>query len=169
MNTVTVDLNRKDLLRAQFQMVRRMRVLKLLFVVLLAYSQYLVFTSHPPPPLAVSLVVAPVVAGLFTLAALLVTYLFVAIRMLGKLRHQQGVLGKHEFTIDDDGLRENTAVNETRVAFGHAQKVFRTRKYMFVRIRAMGFFLIPRRSFADESADAQFWNALQPLVAQKEK
>jgi hypothetical protein len=169
MNTVTVDLSRKDLLRAQFQMVRRMWILKLLFVLLLAYNVYLVFNSSPRPPLAVRLVVALVVAGLFTLTALLVTYLFVAIRILSKLRHQRGVLGRHEFTIDDDGLRENTEVNETRVAFGHAQQVFRTRKYMFVRIRALGFFLIPRRSFADPSADAQFWNALQPLAAQKEK
>jgi hypothetical protein len=67
------------------------------------------------------------------------------------------------------GLRDIIAVYETRVAPGHARRVFRTRNLLFVLVRPRGTFLMPRRDFADAAAYRDFWNALQPLAAKKEK
>jgi len=168
MHTVSVNLSRNDLLRAQFQVVRRLRVFKMLFVAMLLVAAYLALTSYPQPG-ALGVLSAFVVAALITICAILITYLVVAIRLLAKLPAAKGVLGPHEFALDDDGLRELTDCNEMRVAWGHARKVFRTRTFVFVLVQKPTILLIPRRAFADRRADAQFWNALQPLVAQKER
>jgi hypothetical protein len=168
MLTVSADLSRNDLLRAQFQVVRRLRVFKMLFVAMLLVSAYLAMNSYPVPG-ALALGSAFVAALSITICAILITYLAAAVRLLARLPAATGALGAHEFAIDDDGLRERTEFNEMRVAFGHAKKVFRTRTFVFVLVRKPAILLIPRRAFADRVADAQFWNALQPLVAQKEK
>jgi Na+/melibiose symporter-like transporter len=168
MQTVSADLSRKDLLRAQFQVVRRLRVFKMLFVAMVLVATYLTMNSFPQPG-ALGVFSAFVVAALITICAILITYLVAAVRLLVKLPAAKGALGAHQFALDDDGLRELTDSNEMRVAWGHAKQVFRTRTFVFVLVRKPTILLIPRRAFADRRADAQFWNALQPLVAQKEK
>jgi len=131
-------------------------------------AAYLAVQSHPRPD-TIGIVAAALTAVLITVAAILLTYLVLATRLLVKLPRAAGVLGAHEFAIDADGLRKLTAIKDTRVAWGHATQVFRTRTFVFILVRKPMLWLIPRRAFADTAADTQFWNALQPLAAQKEK
>ena len=163
---VVVHLRLRDLLRAQFQMVRRMPVFKLLFVALLAWNAWLWYRSSPPAGL-VPAGAFILTAVLFTGAALLATYAVAAILMLGRLGSTPGVLGEHVFEITADGLREVTQVSEIRIAWGAARKVFRTRSFLFALVHARGAFLFPRQAFADSPAYDEFWNALQPLAGKK--
>lgn len=166
MPRVVVHLRRRDLLRAQFQMVRRMPVFKLLFVALLAYNAWLWYRTTPPTGIT-GAVVGLIVSLLFTVSAVLIVYAVAAPLMLYRLRNAPGVLGEHSFEITEDGLREVTEVSEIRVAFGSAKKVFRTRSFLVALIHSRGAFLFPRRAFADSSAYDEFWNALQPLAGKK--
>jgi hypothetical protein len=164
MPRVVVHLRRRDLLRAQFQMVRRMRVFKLLFAALVLYAVWDWYSSTPRPPWYLG-VAAPIGAALITGALLALTYLVVALLMLMRLRKMPDVLGEHAFEITPEGLREVTAASEVRVAWGSARKVFRTRSFLFALTRQRGAFLFPRRAFADAGAYDEFWKALQPLAA----
>ncbi len=166
MPRVVVHLRRRDLLRAQFQMIRRMPVFKLLFVALLAWNAWLWFSTSPTPGIAAAFAHL-LTAVLFTGAALLITYGIAVILMLKRLGSTPGVLGEHAFEITQDGLREVTEVSEIRVAFGAARKVFRTRSFLFALVNSRGAFLFPRHAFADSSAYEEFWNALQPLAGKK--
>ena len=166
MPRVVVHLRRRDLLRAQFQMIRRMRVFKFLFAAFVLYGAWQWYTARELIPwfLGVSTVISAIV---ITLVMILLTYAVVAPLMLLKLRRTPGVLGEHSFEITPDGLREVTDVSEIRVAWGSASKVFRTRSFLFALIESRGAFLFPRRSFADGAAYDEFWNALQPLAGKK--
>jgi hypothetical protein len=165
MPRVVVHLRRRDLLRAQFQMVRRMPVFKLLFVASLAYGAWILFNSAPPPGILLGALAGVAVSALIVGAAVLMTYAVAATIMLIRLGSTPGVLGEHTFEITEDGLREVTEVSEIRVAWGSAKKVFRTRSFLFALVHARGAFLFPRSAFADRTAYDEFWKALQPLAA----
>jgi hypothetical protein len=166
MPRVVVHLRRRDLLRAQFQMICRMRIFKLLFVAFLLYGAWDLYYSKPSVPWYLQVAV-PVMAAVISGSLLLLTWLVVAPLMLLKLRKTPGVLGEHSFEITPEGLREVTTVSEIRVAWGNARRVFRTRTFLFALIRDRGAFLFPRRAFPDSAAYDEFWNGLQPLVAKK--
>lgn len=104
------------------------------------------------------------------LTATLLLLFSVAITTLAMVllsRGDRGVLGAHTFRFVDAGLVESTSVNETLMKWGGVRSVRRTRHYIYVRPTRATAHIIPRRSFADASADDDFWNALQPLVAKK--
>jgi hypothetical protein len=163
MPRVVVHLRRRDLLRAQFQMIRRMPVFKLLLVALLVSNAWYWYRTTPPTGV-LGAVIAVGTALLLTAAIVLVVYLIAAALMLNRLRSTPGVLGEHTFEITGDGLREVTEVSEIRVAWGSAKKVFRTRSFLFALINARGAFLFPRHAFPDATAYEEFWKALKPLA-----
>jgi hypothetical protein len=169
MPRVVVHLRRRDLLRAQFQMIRRMRVFKLLFLAILAVGvwDWYRYPSIPEMPWYLWTGEALLGALLITCAAILLVFLIVAPLMLLKLRKTPGVLGEHSFEITPEGLREMTAVSEIRVGWGSARRVFRTRSFLFALIQDRGAFLFPRRAFPDSAAYDEFWKGLQPLAGKK--
>ena len=167
MHRVVVHLRRRDLLRAQFQMLRTKRFFKLLFVVFAVFGVWDLYFSTPRPEWYFFISVPPVGAAVIVSLVLLLAYLVVAPLMLLRLRRAPGVLGEHSFEIDSECLREVTNGGETRVAFGSARRVFRTRSFQFALIRERGAFLFPRRAIADAEAYDEFWKALQALAPKK--
>lgn len=167
MPRVVVHLRRRDLLRAQFQMIRRLRIFWMLFVAMVALSAWQLYRSSPLPEIWYVPVGLVVPATLVVAAAVLLTYAVVAPLMWMRLRRARGVIGEHAFELNADGLRETTEAGETRVAWGSARRVFRTRAYLFALLHGRGAFLFPRRAFADTAAYDEFWNALQPLAGKK--
>jgi hypothetical protein len=166
MPRVVVHLRRRDLLRAQFQMLRRKRIFAMLFIAMLAVSAWDLhrFGSLPGNYAVAALVLTPT---LIVAVAILASFAIIAPLMLVRLGRTRGVLGEHAFEITDQGLREITEAGETRVAWGAARRVFRTRAFLFAVIHSRGIFLFPRRAFANASAYDEFWNALQPLARKK--
>jgi hypothetical protein len=169
MPQVVVHLRRRDLLRAQFQMIRRMRIFKLLFLAFLSVGVWDWYRYPPLPKMPLYLWTGEVllVALMVTCAAILLVFLIAAPFMLLRLRKTRGVLGDHSFEITPEGLREVTDSSEVRVSWGSARKVFRTRSFLFALIQDRGAFLFPRRSFADSAAYDEFWKGLQPLAGKK--
>jgi hypothetical protein len=166
MHSVVVHLQRRDLLRAQFQLVCRARVFRVLFVALLLYAAWDMFDSDSVSRVIGGLA-ALAMAALITFAAILIVYAFASARLLLRLRRTRGVLGEHRFELGADGLRELSESGETRLAWGSARKLLRTRSFLFVFVRPASLLLLPRRNFPDREAYADFWNRLQPLVAKK--
>src|SRR5690348_7804485 len=113
MHRVVVHLRRRDLLRAQFQMLRRKRFFKLLFVVFAVIGVWDLYFSTPRPERYYFIAVASVAPAVIMSSLLLLTYLVVASLMLLRLRRTPGVLGKHSFEIDSECLREVTNGGET--------------------------------------------------------
>jgi hypothetical protein len=169
MPRVVVHLRRRDLLRAQFQVIRRMRIFKFLFLAFLAFGVWDWYRYPPIPEMPWYLWTGEVLlaASLITGAAILLVFLIVAPLMLLRLRKTRGVVGEHSFEITPEGLREVTDVSEIRVAWGSARKVFRTRSFLFALIHDRGAFLFPRHAFSDSAAYDEFWKGLQPLAAKK--
>lgn len=168
---VVVHLRRRDLLRGQWHVILRDRIWIAVFIVSLGLSIYLLWDLRKAAHAwffsdsnAVLAALAFALASLLTAAGVVFRYLCAAPLLLWRLMNAPSLLGEHTFEISESGLREITELGETRIAFGHARRVFRTRSFLFVLL-APRTLLLPRRDFADAGVYREFWKALQPLAA----
>ncbi len=76
------------------------------------------------------------------------------IRFLLKL--SDGVLGMHEYELQDDGLFERTAVNETLTKWERIKGISRAGQYLAIELPQGAFYIFPRRSFANEDEQLAF-------------
>ena len=90
------------------------------------------------------------------LGVFLVSLLFV---MLGSTS-RSGVIGRHTFTIEDAGLREQTAANDTLSYWSAIRRIEKTRAAINVQISPWLFYVMPRRSFGSDEAFDAFFDAL---------
>jgi len=166
MPAVHVNVNRLDFAIGFWRTSIRHPVNLFLFGALglvLAIGQ--VGRGHEKTALAIGLALF---AGLLTATLLLLfSVAITTAAMVAFSRGERGVLGEHTFRFVTDGLIESTSVNETLMKWGGVRSVRRTRHYIYVRPTRATAHIIPRRCFADVSADDDFWNALQALVAEK--
>ena len=86
-------------------------------------------------------------------AALILGFLSSMIFILLSSSIKSGVLGPHTYSIDQEGLREVTPVNEGLQKWLGVQEVGRSKRFLFIRINGYLFHLIPRHAF---SSDEEF-------------
>lgn len=66
------------------------------------------------------------------------------------------VLGSHVFELAGDGFRDMTTAYESRFAYAALRSIDTTSDHIFVLIDHASGYIVPRRSFASESACAEF-------------
>jgi hypothetical protein len=89
--------------------------------------------------------------------------LFALMSGLLAAKRASGILGDHVYSIQSDGLREQTSVNDTLLRWGGAQDLIRTSAFLLIRIGPALFHILPRRSFSSVEEYNAFWRAIQPL------
>lgn len=92
---------------------------------------------------------------------LTVTLLLQALYVVLGVAKQQGVLGLHEFRIEEEGFREKTTVNDTLHAWPVIRSIHVGKDYSYVRTGAWSLHILPARSFPNRDAYADFLAALQ--------
>ena len=79
---------------------------------------------------------------------------------LGK---KSGVLGKHDYTLTDLGLREVTDANESVQKWSGIQDVIMLPHYVLIKINGYLFHIVPRRAFANEEQFLAFYEKARTL------
>jgi hypothetical protein len=93
----------------------------------------------------------------------LVCFLFFLVPFILMSFRSPGLLGEHVFTLEQDGLRERTTVNDTLIRWGGVHDLHRTSSFILIGVSPMIFHVLPRRFFASQNAFDAFWAAIQPL------
>lgn len=73
---------------------------------------------------------------------------------------KSGVIGVHTYTIEESGLREQTAANDTLNYWAAIQKIEKTQNAILIQINAWLFHVLPRRAFDGQEQYEAFFNAL---------
>ena len=87
----------------------------------------------------------------------------------------KGMVGQHELEIDDHGLVERTAVNETRQSWHGVERITETEEHAFIYISSIMAHVIPKRSVTVGDPDTfiararKSWLAANPDVTAGEK
>jgi hypothetical protein len=74
-----------------------------------------------------------------------------------------GVLGTHQFEISPDGLKEKTVANEGLNKWCSIQEVRTVGPFLFFKVSAFQFHIIPTKSFENEKALLEFENTAKDL------
>ena len=86
----------------------------------------------------------------------------------------KGMIGEHELEIDEQGLFERTAFNESRQSWACVERIERTETHAFIYISSMAAHVIPRDSatvgdfepFVEKATE--YWLAANPAAANRQ-
>lgn len=93
-----------------------------------------------------------------------IVFLFALIFVLLNSNTKSGVLGVHTYTIEDTGLREQTAANDTLNYWTAIQKIEKNKNAITVQINAWLYHVMPRRAFDGQTQYDAFYDALKERV-----
>jgi hypothetical protein len=96
-------------------------------------------------------------------------FVFSLVFILLNSNTKSGVLGTHTYTIEDAGLRERTAANDTLNYWSAIQKIDKTKSAITIQINAWLFHILPRRAFGGQEQFDAFYDALSRRVEEEDK
>ncbi len=73
---------------------------------------------------------------------------------------EKGFIGDQVFEILGDGFLEKTMGSETKTAWAAIENIYKTEKYIFVKINGSRFHIIPKRAFSDQAGFYRFWDLI---------
>lgn len=154
--TVAADVTRADIVAMNLILLPRLPVTG---VWMAAFAAVAAWSARPVLPER-PLLFAGVVTGM---AVAGVVFMFSAclILMLLTISRKQGFLGRHRFTLRDDGFEEDTGGTRTFTEWSGVRKAIVTRRYLCVLISAYRAHVIPRRAFDSQDAYEQFAGRLE--------
>ena len=158
---VKYSLTRGDILRWQFYLMCRHRVL---ILIVLALGLFTAWNDVRQPdfaqyPIAVktcyALFIILFIFGFAGGATMLTLWLTV------RFKKYRGVLGEHELEIRPDGLAERTDYNETISRWAGFHKLITTGGYLYIHVTDNNVHIVPRHFFASPQAEKQFCDEIR--------
>ena len=159
--TVRYSITRWDILRWQFYLLIRNRVLIVLGLIV---SIGLVWQALGTPEMAgrstgFKIFYAVFFTGMmFCFVGTVTMVLMFCTVMFKKFR---GFLGDHELEIREDGLAERTDVNESVHRWAGFHKVVTTGRYLYIYVTDNNVHIVPRRFFTSEQEQRAFQDEIQ--------
>lgn len=96
-------------------------------------------------------------------------FVFSLVFILLNSNTKSGVLGKHIYTIENTGLREQTKANDTLNYWSAIQKIEKTKSAITVQINAWLYHILPRRAFDGQDQFDAFYEALSRRIGEENK
>lgn len=166
--SVTFELTPEHLWKSQIQWQWHSRTgrISLAIAVVCAIAAavampFLTHSMHPEKPFLIDVVAAAVAIGITTLLFLV----YGKKVLLSSLGSRPGVLCEHVIEIRPDGLRERTHVNDTLWKWEDVREVAESPEYVYLRVRAIGMFAVPKSAFGSEDRVRGFVNAVRGRLA----
>jgi hypothetical protein len=105
-----------------------------------------------------------VTTAIFTSGALAFMLALILLSTLARNRRGSPAAEVQAYAVTDAGLSRQSATSETLIKWGGARSLHRNRSAIYVGVSAASYFILPRRSFADDQEYGSFWDSIQRLV-----
>lgn len=157
---VTANIKRADLVHL-LVMVNIKSALQTILTLSLFIFAYLVITQNPSnlkswlTALTSSLIASP--------AALIIMLIISSIVILLNSNKKSGVLGKHIYSLSEEGLHEVTIANESLNKWNGIESLTITKNYIIFKINGYLYHIIPKRDFANDAEFNNFWGKANEL------
>lgn len=166
---VTTDIRSTDLIETAYFFTVSSRRKTLLFIIafvvlwrFIGEFQYLLLINEQSPALAAFKVFGILFSALLTgVAVQLLVAASLAAFLLLQSHGSRGIWGTHTFSLDPEGLRESTAINESLYRWGGIHAVAKTSEHIFIRPNPGHIYILPRRAFKNPQEFSLFWSELE--------
>ena len=156
---VTTDIRKSDLIWFNLAIIPKTRstYTTILFIAILVFA-FIAWEKGLPQSSNdwLAVIIASLgggIGGMFV--GMVISFTFILLSSSTK----NGILGKHEYRINQEGLHEKTTANEGVSKWGGIQEVQPAGSYLLYRISGYLFHIIPYRSFPSDEARKEFLNA----------
>jgi hypothetical protein len=158
--TIRYSLTRGDILRWQFYILIRNRVIMAFGLVV---SLVTVWNDLRTPELAANSIGFKIFYAVFltiTMFCFVVLATMLMLVCMVMFKKYRGLLGDHELEIRDEGLIERTDVNESVHRWSGFHKIVRTGRYLYIYVTDNNVHIVPRCFFASEQEERAFCDEL---------
>jgi hypothetical protein len=161
---ITVRHKTTDLLRLGLYATLRKTSLKLtlLAVALVVFGINLHEQNSPLDPFRLFAIM--LTTAIFTAGALVLMLALILLSTLMRNRRGSPAAEVQAYSVTDTGLSRQSATSETLLKWGGARSLYKNSNAIYVGVSATAYFILPRRSFADEQEYQTFWNSIQKLA-----
>jgi len=162
--TITVRHRPTDLLRLGLYATLRRSSLRwtLLAIALVVFGINL--NEHDSPLDALGLFAIILTTAIFTAGALVFMLALILLSTLARNRKGSPGAEVQAYSVMETGLSRQSATSETLIKWGGARSLHKNKSAIYVGISATAYFILPRRSFADDQEYGAFWNSIQRLA-----
>jgi len=167
MSSVTVDLSRWDLARLSAFAFRKSTVVRWILIALGVFVITNLLTTRGVPGTVIDAIAILLTMLVFVGGAVVLMLLLNWVAVALASRESNGVLGRHVYSVRDDGLHEVTSANETLIKWGGATALYRAPALFYIQVAPGLFHVFPRRCFESQESFDVFWNSIQGLVPDK--
>jgi hypothetical protein len=162
--SVKYTLTRGDILRFQFYLLVRNRVLIAFLGIMHVFSLWMNLRS--PEVAAQSTGFKIFYSVIFTCGMIVFVGVFtmLAIGTMVMVKKYRGFLGEHELEIREDGLMERTDVNESLNRWAGFHKIVRTTRYLYIYVTDNSYHIVPLKYFGSEAEERTFRDEMEKHV-----
>jgi len=158
---VKYSLTRGDILRWQFYLLCRHRVL---ILIVLALALFTAWNDVRQPDVAQFPIAVKICYALF-----IIVFMFgfasgltmLSMWLTNRFKKYRGFLGEHELEIRPDGLAERTDINESVHRWAGFHKLITTGGYLYIYVTDNNVHIVPRHFFASPQAEKQFCDEIR--------
>lgn len=154
---VKTDITRRDLVQFNLYMLPHLRA-NFILVGVIGLGLLMFIVVLDVPDTLDSWLSAVIVSLGGAVGSVLVGFALSLVWMLFAASGKAGVLGKHVYTISDQGFHERTQSIDTFHKWSGIQSLLKSNSYIFFRINSYLFYVIPKRAFSSEGEYEEFWN-----------
>lgn len=155
---IETEITRNDLIRFNLAILLRMKSTYVtIIVVSVIIFSFLAFNNGLPKTSInwLSIIFASIAGGI---GGMLGGIIFSLISILFSSNKNNGILGYHEYTVDEKGLYEKTKANESLNKWEGIHEIIITKSFLLFKISGYLFHIIPKRSFLTDEEFKEFIN-----------
>ncbi|HEX7027038.1 MAG TPA: YcxB family protein [Gammaproteobacteria bacterium] len=153
-------LTRKDLVLLNLYVFLRLKSTWVLFFALWAGFVVFEIFSDGMPDSNNELLLLVVSYGIGAMVGIFGLLIWCVLWILITANKKSGVLGEHEYRIEEHGLFEQTDANETLTKWRSIVSIWKTRMFILVRVNSYLFHIIPKNAFGTSKEFTEFYDEL---------
>jgi YcxB-like protein len=162
--TITVRHKPTDLLRLGLYSTLRRASLKLTLLAVAVVVFGINLNERDSPLDAFSLFAIILTTAIFTAGALIFMLALILLSTLLRNRRGSPAAEVQAYSVTDTGLSRQSATSETLLKWGGARSLHKNKSAIYVGVSATSYFVLPRRSFANDQEYESFWDSIQKLA-----
>ena len=146
---VDVNVNRWDLMRFNFATIFRIRANLVMFGIFWAIVVFGYMVESDWSLANANIFVAMILTFLTAFVGFLVFFVILMAFTLLSVTEKSGWIGRHQFSIEEQGIRQVTEANDSLHSWESVNDVRQAAGMLMVRVSQYNFFLMPKHGFAD--------------------
>ena len=160
----TIEITREDFLKFNKHILLKTRF-KRSFIIASIFIIFWIIILNINQPLNFKIIIIEIVIFYLAWGVLIYVFYQLSFQRIKRMPDQNGIIiGKKTYIIQDNGFKEITDSSETITKWNGIKTIEETKDYIYVFVDKIAAYIIPKRSFIDETEGELFIKILKSKI-----